>query len=78
MKKKDNGQNYNVENKQHNREDRPAKRDSTKWNKKARSNPRIKERRQISIGRQWNSFCRWKNLHSQQQEDSRTGTMRTL
>ena len=78
MKKKDNGQNYDVEKKQYNREDRFVKRDSMKQNKRARSNPRIKERRWTRIERQWSSFCRQKNLHFQQQEDLRTGTMRTL
>ena len=43
-----------------------------KQNKRARDNTRTKERRWKNLGRQWNSLCRWINLHFQQQENSGT------
>ena len=65
MEQKNYSRNYNVKKEQHNGEDGFIKGNSIKQNKKARSNTRAKERRWISMGRQWNSLCRWTNLHSQ-------------
>ena len=45
MKQKNNSRNYDVKKKQHNRENRSIEGNTTKQNKRARSNTETKERR---------------------------------
>jgi len=51
MKQKNYCKNYNVKKKQHNKEDRFIEGNSTKQNKRARSDTRAEKRRWISLGR---------------------------
>ena len=51
MEKKNNKGNYNVKKKQHNREDRVTKENTTKQNKRVRGDTRTKERRWTSLRR---------------------------
>ena len=51
MKQKNNGKNYNVKKKQHNRKDRFIEGNTMKQNKRARSNTGNEERRCTSLGR---------------------------
>ena len=64
MEQKNNSRNYNVKKKQHNRENRSIEGNTTKWNKRARSNTGTEERRWKNLGKQQNSLYRWMNLHS--------------
>ena len=52
MKEKNNSSNYNDKKKQHNWENEFSKRNSEKWNKRAESNPRVKEKKQTSLEKQ--------------------------
>ena len=64
--------------KQHNREDRVTEENTKKQDKRVRNDTRTKETRWTSLERWQNSLCREINLHSQQQENLGTSTMRKL
>jgi len=49
MEQKNNGRNYNVKKKQHNRKDRSIEENTIKQSKRVRNNIGIEERRQTSL-----------------------------
>ena len=61
MEQKNYGRNYNVKKKQYAGEYGFIEKNSMKQNKKARSDTGAEERRWTSLGRQYNSLCRWTN-----------------
>ena len=51
MEQKNNSRNYDVQKKQYNRKDRSIEGNTTKWNKRVRSDIRTKERRWTNLKR---------------------------